>query len=432
MLGYNLIAVMKTGGQGEVWRARDGSGKEFAVKVMTVAHGMSKDQSDRERKRFIREIDTQQTLHHPGIVEVLGSGVKDANPWYSMELADGSLRDLLLMNPGGMDEKHCIAIFTAILDAVVYAHRQKVIHRDLKPENVLMYAGSPRLADFGLVRRLHSGSSTITLASGLGSTKYAAPEQLDDAHIVDQRADFYSLGCILYEMLCGHPLYPYRRVQEALPRYRHIVHKATELDQAKRYASVLEMARAVKIASENIDRLRSPSSRAESLLTPINDGAGTAHDFEALSQLLIEHSDDSHLYLQMLAINGTFAMRRLASSNPSAFNFAMKSLDTHANGQFDWDYTDKLGTFLCAMFRATDDIEVRSAALRRVLTLALSHNRYRVRTLFIELATEAMIDETYAPIVADVIRNLPDSKEFLRGEMKIASLPAIVAEELAA
>ena len=423
---------MKTGGQGEVWRARDASGREFAVKVMTVAHGMNEDQSDRERKRFIREIDTQQTLRHVGIVEVLNSGVEDNNPWYSMELAEGSLRDLLLMNPGGMNEGDCLEIFSAILDAVVYAHREKVIHRDLKPENVLMYAGTPRLADFGLVRRLHSGSSTITLASGLGSTKYAAPEQLDDAHVVDQRADVYSLGCILYEMLCGRPLYPYRRVQDAPPRYRHIIHKATDLDQSKRYTSSVEMARALKVASENVNRLRSPSSRAEALLTPTNDGTATAQDFEALSQLLIEHSDDSHLYLQMLAISGTSAMRSLANSNPTAFSFAMKSLDTHADGQFDWDYTDKLGNFLCAMFRATDDIDVRAAALRRLVILALSHNRYRVRTLFIDLATEAMIDETFAPVVADIIRNLPGCKEFLRGEMKIASLPAIVAEELAA
>jgi len=432
MYGYELTGLLKTGGQGEVWRAIDELGSECAVKVMTIAQGMDAEQSTRERKRFVREIETQKALRHSGIVEVRESGIEADKPWYAMALADGSLRDLLIMNPGGIDELSTVSIFTLVLDAVIFAHREGAVHRDLKPENVLMYSGSPRIADFGLVRRLHSGSSTITLASGLGSMKYAAPEQLDDAHVVTERADIYSLGCILHEMLSGRPLYPFRQLQDAPARFRHIIHKATELDQSKRYASAVEMGRALKLAVENVERLQSPSSRAETLIGAFTDGTATDNDLAALSQVLIQHSDDSQLYLHTLAMIGGTAMKELAIVDPSSFRQIIRALDGLADDRFDWEYTDKLGNFLCAMFRATVEVELRALILNRLLVLAHSHNRYRVRTKFIELAHEAMLDPTYTPVVTEIIRMNPECKEFLRAEFIVSSLPAVVAEELAA
>ena len=434
MNGFKLEGLLKTGGQGEVWRATHDSHGEVAVKVLQVARGIDGEQATRELKRFLREIDTQSVLNHNGIVAVLDHGEADGRPWYAMRLAEGSLRDLLVMNPGGMPEDQSIVLFADVLEAVVFAHREGAIHRDIKPENILLYGDNePALSDFGLVRRLHSGSSTITVADGLGSMKYAAPEQLEDGHVVDERADIYSLGCVLFEMLTGRPFFPHRSLQLAPTRFRALIHRATELDQAGRYSSSAEMFRAFKMVAQDVDKMHSPSSRADALIVPISSGKYEATDIAALAQILVEHSDDSHLYLGILGRSPEVVVMQLAGREESAFKEIVKSFSILARGvNLDWDHVDEVGRFLVSATKATEDVESRIILLRTLLDLAQSHNRFRVRTMWINIAHEVMVDPTYAPIVASLVRDMPHCKEFLLGEIQLASLPAMVAEELAA
>jgi hypothetical protein len=434
MRGYTLIALLKTGGQGEVWRAERPDGSEVAVKVIKVAKGFDDADAEREHKRFVREIKTQSVLSHPGIVEVLESGEEDERPWYSMPLASGSLRDLLVMNPGGMEESEVVRIFSAVLDAVVYSHREGAIHRDLKPENVLMFQDVPRLSDYGLVRRLHSGSSTITIADGLGSTKYAAPEQLEEGHDVGERADVYSLGCILFEMLTGRAFFPQRNLQLAPQKFRGIIHKSTELDAAARYSSSVEMSRALKMAAEDMERLQSPSTRAEALILPIASGTFEATDVSALAQILIQYSDDAHLYHYTLPGAGVGVVTALAQREPTSFKQIVRAFDTLTRDvtNFDWDHIDILGRFMCSAIRATENVDDRILLFRCLLEVAARYNRFRVRTMWIKAAHDVLQDPTFAPIIADILHQCPEGRVFLRDEMSPTSVPPIVAEALAA
>lgn len=433
MDGYELVALLRTGGQGEVWRAVDDDGAEVAVKVMQLARGLDNEQPEREARRFQREIAAQSELSHDGIVPVLASGVEGDRPWYAMPLADGSLRDLFVLNTSGLEETEAVRVFGAILEAVVFAHREGAIHRDLKPENVLMFGDRPRLSDFGLVRRLHSGSSTITFADGLGSTKYAAPEQLEDGHIVDERADIYSLGCILFEMLTGRPFFPHRNLQLAPQKFRSIIHKATELDQEHRFASSMEMSRAFRMTATDLQRLQSASSRASALIGPMETGRSTPADVAALAQILIEHSDDPQLLLYTFGRSLPVVVELLVAHEPAALKPILRSFTELAEHEsFDWDYVDVLGRFMCAAIRATPDVDNRIVLFRGLLRVAHSHNRYRVRTMWIKAAQGAMTDPTFVPVIADVIHSNPECKDFLRAEMLVESLPPVVADELAA
>jgi eukaryotic-like serine/threonine-protein kinase len=110
-----------------------------------------------------------------------------------MPLARGSLRKLLTKRSVNVDE--AVGIFRQILSGMEFAHSEGVLHRDLKPENVLFIDGRWPIADFGLSRRVLSGSTTITMTNvGMGTWAYGAPEKFLDAHSVDERADIYALG----------------------------------------------------------------------------------------------------------------------------------------------------------------------------------------------------------------------------------------------
>jgi serine/threonine-protein kinase len=166
-------------------------------------------------QRFLREIKVAARLQHPHILAVHDSGSVGDDLYYVMPFVEGeSLRERL--NKGPLSVEMAVEIAREVADALDYAHTRGIIHRDIKPENILLTEGSGHtgghavVADFGIARavELPDGEAAATATGvAVGSPAYMSPEQAMGLKNVDGRADIYSLGCVLYEMLAGKPPY---------------------------------------------------------------------------------------------------------------------------------------------------------------------------------------------------------------------------------
>ncbi|MDA9857568.1 serine/threonine protein kinase [Rubripirellula sp.] len=198
-----IIELLGAGGMGAVYKARQtGLDRVVALKVLPEEFGHDVKFS----LRFTREARTLAKLSHPNIVSLYEFGNVADTYYFLMEYVEGStLRDIV--KSGELDSKHALAIVPYLCDALQYAHDKGIVHRDIKPENILMSSdGGVKIADFGLSRIVGNETQQPALTAThqvMGTPRYMAPEQLEGMRNVDHRADIYSLGVVIYEMLTG-------------------------------------------------------------------------------------------------------------------------------------------------------------------------------------------------------------------------------------
>jgi serine/threonine protein kinase len=208
--GYELHGPLgRPSGMGVVYKARQVSlNRIVALKMIRTG-----DQAGpQELARFRIEAEAVARLQHPNIVQIYDFGEHDRRPFFAMEfVSGGDLAARLAGKP--LPAPEAARLMEILARAMDYVHRNNIVHRDLKPANVLLAAdGTPKIADFGLAKRLNAaGVPGITWqgsASGviLGTASYMAPEQAGGkVHEIGPAADVYALGAILYEMLTGRP-----------------------------------------------------------------------------------------------------------------------------------------------------------------------------------------------------------------------------------
>ncbi len=160
-------------------------------------------------ERFQREIGLTAKLVHPGIVALFDSGATSGQLYYVMPLMAGETLRARLVRERRMSVGEALAIGADVAEALAYAHGCGVVHRDVKPENIFAVGGRALLADFGIARIVGlqtSAHETLTSAGMvLGTAAYMSPEQVAGEAAIDGRADLYSLGCVIYELLTGAP-----------------------------------------------------------------------------------------------------------------------------------------------------------------------------------------------------------------------------------
>ena len=214
---YEIERELGRGGMATVYLARDlKHDRHVAIKVLlpdvAVALGA---------ERFKREIGIATKFSHPHVLPLYDSGEADGSLFYVMPYIEGeSLRDKLDREKQ-LSVPEAVRIAAEVADALDYAHRQGVIHRDIKPENVMLEDGHALLADFGIARAVEgSGAEKLTQTGvTLGTPVYMSPEQAMADKNIDARADIYSLGCLLYEMLSGNPPFGGPTAQAILARH---------------------------------------------------------------------------------------------------------------------------------------------------------------------------------------------------------------------
>jgi len=213
---YTVSEEIGRGGMAVVYLAEDlRHDRRVAIKVLLpeLASAVGPD-------RFLREIQIEAGLRHPGILPLLDSGEVEGLPFYVMPFVAGETLARRLDREKQLPVEEVIRIGVEVADALAHAHARGLVHRDIKPANLMLDEGHTVVADFGIAlatRKMGSGRLTTSGASP-GSPLYMSPEQAGGFQDLDGRSDIYSLGCVLYEALTGDPPFHARIPQAVLAK----------------------------------------------------------------------------------------------------------------------------------------------------------------------------------------------------------------------
>jgi serine/threonine-protein kinase len=301
--GYEILEVLGRGAMGVVYKARQRGLKRIVALKMILAGDHV---GETELARFRTEAEAAGQLQHPNIVQVYEVGEQGGCPFLSLEYINGgSLKDRL----GGKPQPvlHAAQLVQVLAQTMEFAHRQGIIHRDLKPANVMLVDarasgssestlsaaplveelyGIPKIADFGLAKRLEEDKGHTRTGTILGTPSYMAPEQAEGrSKEVGPLADQYALGAVLYEVLTGRPPFQGATVWETLDQVRSqepvppsqlqprvprdletICLKALQKEPHKRYATTGAMAEDLRRFLANEPILARPVSNRERLV----------------------------------------------------------------------------------------------------------------------------------------------------------------------
>ena len=249
---FEMRGMIGRGGMGAVYRARQVAlDRDVAIKILPLE--VSVDQAFADR--FVREARAMAKLNHPNIIAVYGFGTTaEGHLYFFMEYVEGANVSQIIRGPG-LEPEQALVITEQVCTALAYAHGKGVIHRDIKPANVMVGTdGAAKVADFGLARVDGADPSqygqTVT-GTIMGTAEYMAPEQKRGMG-VDHRADIYSVGAMLYEMLCKEPphgaIEPPSQRTGCDARLDQIVLKAMSRLPEGRYQSAAEMQQDIEAA----------------------------------------------------------------------------------------------------------------------------------------------------------------------------------------
>lgn len=203
---YRVKALLGEGAMGRVYLADDPVlDRKVAIKVIAIEKQPDKRTREEYLQRFNLEAKACAKLSHPSIVTIYDAGEENGIPWIAFEYVDGDSLDKLTKESGGLDFDKILSVMLDITSALFHAHQLGIVHRDIKPANILVDRRTKiaKLTDFGVVKAPNVALTQDGTA--VGSPGYMAPEQLDGRG-VDARADLFSLGIVLYEMLTSkHP-----------------------------------------------------------------------------------------------------------------------------------------------------------------------------------------------------------------------------------
>lgn len=288
-------SLLGQGGMGNIYRGTDlRTGEAVAIKVLKPEIVAS---NPDQVGRLVREGETLRRLNHPNIVKLLAAAKQDGRHYLVMEyVAGGSLRDVLMQN-GLLPIRRILEIALDLADALTRAHRLGIIHRDLKPANVLLTPdGTPRLTDFGTARLTDSLQAT---QAGLrfGTLNYLSPEGCD-GQTLDERADIWAFGVMLFEMLSGKQpfrgetvtatisaittqptpdLTPYR--SDIPPALADLVYRMLVKERAQRIPSV-------RLVGAELEAIMADRPMAPSTPLPIPAGPPPANPYRGLFAFL--------------------------------------------------------------------------------------------------------------------------------------------------
>jgi serine/threonine protein kinase len=245
---YEIKTLIGQGGMSAVYLGYDPrSLREVAIKVLPPYYS----HADKFRDRFEREAVMIALLEHPAIVPVYDMGEEDGQPYIVMRyMSGGSLAEKIKRGPILLRE--CMEMYLRLAPALDTAHARGVTHRDVKPDNLLFDKyDNVFLSDFGLARlRETIGFTNISDGSIIGTPAYMSPEQIQGDREIDGRSDIYSMGVVLYQMLCGSV--PFYGTTAASVMMMHLINPVPQIYD--RYQTAGEFAKAIQAATTGVHK----------------------------------------------------------------------------------------------------------------------------------------------------------------------------------
>ena len=264
---YIINKVIGTGGMSIVYSGFSmDTGEEVAIKILRPEYL----EDDEFKRRFKKESKIAQQLDHRNIIKTMDTGEDEGLPYIVMEYVRGNTLKDLVKERGKLTNEEAVKIGVKICEALFYAHSNNLIHRDIKPQNVLIREnGSLKVADFGIARIQDQGTVTLGGSNILGSVHYISPEQARGLHIT-KKADIYSLGICLYEMVTGEvpfegdspvsvaikhiqeaPVSPRMKNHKISPALEEVILKSIKKEPEARYDTAFELGQDLKRALEH-------------------------------------------------------------------------------------------------------------------------------------------------------------------------------------
>src|SRR5687768_3907289 len=275
---YSIESELEGGGMSRVFVATETAlGRKVVIKVLApeLAAGVS-------AERFAREIRLAAGLQHTNIVPLHTAGDAGGLPYYTMPFVEGSSLRSRIANQATPSIRESTRILRDVARALCYAHEKGVVHRDIKPDNVLVSGDSAVVTDFGIAKAVSAaqfqspkGDTLTSAGTGIGTPAYMAPEQAAGDPGTDHRADIYSFGCLVYELLTGQPPFAGRPLHQLM--IAHALEPPVPLALRNQDVSV-ELARLVTecLAKSPADRPQSAREvveRLESVATSTGEAA---------------------------------------------------------------------------------------------------------------------------------------------------------------
>jgi serine/threonine protein kinase len=271
---YRIEEFIGRGGMGVVYRAEHGHlGRKVALKLL--APELAENPSFRER--FVRESRLAASIDHPNVIPIYEASEIDGHYFIAMRYVDGVDLKQVIRERGRLEVQRTLSYAQQVAGALDAAHAKDLVHRDVKPGNVLVAAGTDHcyLTDFGLTKAISSNSGFTATGQFVGTTDYCAPEQIEGKPL-DRRTDVYSLACVFFECLTGHP--PFHRETDMATMWAHIqepppsvARERTELPES------LDTVLATAMAKRRDDRYPTCSSFVAAALAALETATGVSY-----------------------------------------------------------------------------------------------------------------------------------------------------------
>src|SRR4051812_40006231 len=248
-------------------------GRKVALKLL--APELAENPSFRER--FVRESRLAASIDHPNVIPIYEAGEAEGQYFIAMRYVDGVDLKQVIRSSGALGVERALFYIQQIAGALDAAHARDLVHRDVKPGNVLVAAGTDHcyLTDFGLTKAMSSNTGFTATGQFVGTTDYCPPEQIEGKPL-DRRTDVYSLGCVFFECMTGHP--PFRRDTDMATMWAHIQEPPPSIARERsELPESLDTVLATAMAKKKDDRYPTCSSFAAAAMAALETATGVSY-----------------------------------------------------------------------------------------------------------------------------------------------------------